>query len=75
MPSDKIKEKDITFVNTNKQIVALSAGQLDPKRPQELLFIGSETNLQVFGKFQISINKIVLILLTMLVVAGRCYVQ
>jgi hypothetical protein len=45
-----LKDQDLTFINTSKQICALTAGQLDPKREQELLFIGSETNLQVFGK-------------------------
>ena len=47
---ENIKASDIGWVNTSKQIVTLSSGSLDPNSPNELLFIGSETNLLVFGK-------------------------
>ena len=36
------------FLNTNKEIVALESGQLDPSRSNELLFIGSQTNLLAY---------------------------
>ena len=36
-------------MNTNKDIVALFCGKLDPKKPDiDLLFIGSNTNLLVY---------------------------
>ena len=36
-------------MNTNKQIVALSCGVLDPSKPDiEMIFIGSTTNLLVY---------------------------
>ena len=38
----------IRFLNTNKDILALESGQLDPDRPNDLLFIGSQTNLLVY---------------------------
>jgi hypothetical protein len=43
------KESDIQFLNTNKEIVALSCGKLDPKKPDtDLVVIGSNTNLLVY---------------------------
>ena len=45
-----VKESEIGWVNTSKQIVSLASGNLDPNSPNEMLFIGSETNLLVFGK-------------------------
>jgi hypothetical protein len=48
--ADGIDKSDIGWINTNKKLCALSSGQLDPERPNELLFIGSETNLLVYGK-------------------------
>ena len=38
----------VRFLNTNKDIVALESGQLDPARPNDFLFIGSQTNLLVY---------------------------
>ena len=46
----KIKESEIGWVNTSKKINALYSGNLDPNNANELLFIGSETNLLAFGK-------------------------
>ena len=38
------------FLNTNKEIVAMCTGRLDPASPNEMLFIGSKTNLLAYGK-------------------------
>lgn len=38
----------VRFLSTNKDIVALECGQLDPSRASDLLFIGSQTNLLVY---------------------------
>ena len=35
-------------MNTNKEINSLEVGPLDPTRPNELLFIGSETNVLAY---------------------------
>ena len=35
-------------MNTNKDIVALECGQLDPEKPSEMLLIGSESNILVY---------------------------
>lgn len=35
-------------MNTNKEIVALESGQIDPDQPEEILFIGSRTNLLAY---------------------------
>ena len=36
-------------MNTNKDIVALFSGKLDPRKPDiDLLFIGSNTNLLIY---------------------------
>lgn len=45
-----INPKQIQILNTNKDIVAIEAGQLDENRANELLFIGSKTNLLAYGK-------------------------
>lgn len=42
------KQQEITFLNTNKDIVSLEAGALDPEKPYELLFMGTKTNLLVY---------------------------
>lgn len=43
------KESDIQFLNTNKEIVALACGKLNPKKEDiDLIFIGSNTNLLVY---------------------------
>ena len=39
---------DFKFLNTFKEIVALEAGPLDSDRPNEILFIGSKTNLLAY---------------------------
>ena len=46
----QIDSGQIQILNTNKDIVALESGQLDPKRDNELLLIGSKTNLLAYGK-------------------------
>ena len=38
----------VRYLNTNKDIVSLECGQLDPERAKDMLFIGSETNLLVY---------------------------
>jgi hypothetical protein len=38
------------YLNTNKEIIAMWAGGLDPLSPNEVLFIGSKTNLLAYGK-------------------------
>lgn len=40
------------FLNTNKEIVAMCTGRLDPTSPNEMLFIGSRTNLLAYGKLK-----------------------
>jgi hypothetical protein len=40
------------FLNTNKEIVAMCTGRLDPASPNEMLFIGSKTNLLAYGKLR-----------------------
>lgn len=43
------QQNEIQFLNTNKNISALSCGALDPKNPaSDLLLIGSSTNLLVY---------------------------
>ena len=42
------ESNQVRFLNTNKDIIALECGQLDPSRASELLFIGSQTNLLVY---------------------------
>ena len=43
------KQSEIQFLNTNKEIVALFCGKLDPKKPDiDMVFIGSNTNLLVY---------------------------
>lgn len=40
---------DIQYLNTNKEIVALFSGKLDPKKPDiDMIFIGSPTSLLVY---------------------------
>jgi hypothetical protein len=46
------------FLNTNKEIVAMCTGRLDPSSPNEMLFIGSKTNLLAYGKIIIFIRYI-----------------
>ena len=38
----------IRYLSTNKEIVSLECGQMDPSKPSEMLLIGSETNLLVY---------------------------
>ena len=46
-------QSDIQYLNTNKEIVALSCGKLDPRKPStDLIFIGSKTNLLVYDNSQ-----------------------
>lgn len=45
---NKAMSDQIRFLNTNKEINSLEVGALDPNRPNELLFIGSETNLLAY---------------------------
>jgi Bardet-Biedl syndrome 2 protein len=40
------------FLNTNKEIVAMCTGRLDLTSPNEMLFIGSKTNLLAYGKIR-----------------------
>lgn len=47
-----VHKQDIGWVNTSKKLCALSSGCLDPNSPNELLFIGSETNLLVYDVVQ-----------------------
>lgn len=43
------QQNEIQFLNTNKNINALSCGSLDPAKPEyDLLLIGSSTNLLVY---------------------------
>lgn len=43
------KDSEIQYLNTNKEIVALHCGKLDPKKPGiDMVFIGSNTNLLVY---------------------------
>ena len=44
----KQSNNDLKFLNTFKEIVALEAGPLDSDRPNEILFIGSKTNLLAY---------------------------
>lgn len=37
------------YVNTNKEIIAMCAGALNPAKDNETLFIGSKTNLLAYG--------------------------
>lgn len=37
------------FLNTNKEIVAMCTGRLDPSSANDMLFIGSKTNLLAYG--------------------------
>ena len=37
------------YLNTNKEIVAMCTGQLDPTKTNDFLFIGSKTNLLAYG--------------------------
>lgn len=46
--------KAVRYLNTNKHIVAIGSGALDPKSACEYLFIGSKTNLLVYGKCRAS---------------------
>lgn len=43
------ESNQVKFLNTNKDIVALESGQLDEGTPNELLFIGSQTNLLAYN--------------------------
>ena len=38
------------FLNTNKEIIAMASGPLDPAKNNEVLFIGSKTNLIAYSK-------------------------
>lgn len=40
--------QEFKFLNTNKEIIALESGQIDPDQPEEILFIGSRTNLLAY---------------------------
>ena len=40
----------VQVLNTNKEIVAMSSGPLNPAKDNDMLFIGSRTNLLVYGK-------------------------
>lgn len=40
----------LKFLNTNKEIIAMSAGPLDPAKNNDILFIGSKTNLLAYSK-------------------------
>ena len=40
------------FLNTNKEIVAMSSGALNPGKNNEILFIGSKTNLLAYGNHE-----------------------
>lgn len=40
----------VKFLNTNKEIVAMFSGPLNPAKDNDMLFIGSKTNLLVYGK-------------------------
>ena len=43
-----MKESDIQYLNTNKEIVGIGCGTLDPKKENlDFLLIGSSTNLLV----------------------------
>ncbi len=42
------ESSEFKFLNTNKEIVALEAGQIDPDQAEEILFIGSRTNLLAY---------------------------
>jgi hypothetical protein len=46
------------FLNTNKEIVAMCTGRLDPASPNEMLFIGSKTNLLAYGKLRSDMSNI-----------------
>jgi Bardet-Biedl syndrome 2 protein len=39
---------EFKFLSTNKEIVSLEVGQIDPEVPVEVLFIGSRTNLLAY---------------------------
>jgi hypothetical protein len=39
----------VKYLNTNKEIIAMSTGALNPAKDNDLLFIGSKTNLLVYG--------------------------
>ncbi len=41
----------VKFLNTNKEIVAMYCGPLNPAKDNDMLFIGSKTNLLVYGEF------------------------
>ncbi len=43
-------------LNTNKEIVAMSSGPLNPAKDNDMLFIGSKTNLLAYGNFNIKLN-------------------
>jgi Bardet-Biedl syndrome 2 protein len=36
---------EFKFLNINKEIIAMETGQIDPENPEEILFVGSRTNL------------------------------
>lgn len=36
---------EFKFLNINKEIIALESGQIDQENPEEILFVGSKTNL------------------------------
>jgi Bardet-Biedl syndrome 2 protein len=39
---------EFKFLSTNRDIVALESGQLNPDQPEEILFIGSKTSLLAY---------------------------
>eukprot|EP00347_Sterkiella_histriomuscorum_P000293 403376439 len=46
--ADFSKSKEIKALNTNKEIIAMCCGTLNPAKDNEMLFIGSKTNLMVY---------------------------